>query len=201
MAEAGCAAQSTVRSEVSAVARRHRKGGRHDRQGEVPGHLRRKCRPSQDAFEALIELAELAAIPVLEGQGAFFGNFPKSHDLYLGAKIEPLYGEMDLALLVESRVPWYPPSNAPQDAEIVAISECPLKGHMVYQTMHAEHYLDGDVAVTLRLLSEALRTIGVDRAKVSERRAAGQPSTRSGLRACAPPRRRRPVCRRSPCRS
>jgi acetolactate synthase-1/2/3 large subunit len=127
--------------------------------------------PSRDAFEALIELAELAAIPVLEGQGAFFGNFPKSHDLYLGAKIEPLYGEMDLALLVESRAPWYPPSNAPQDAEIVAISECPLKGHMVYQTMHAEHYLDGDVAVTLRLLSEALRTIGVDRAKVSERRA------------------------------
>ena len=126
--------------------------------------------PSQDAFDALIELAELAAIPVVEGQGAFFGNFPKSHDLYLGAKIEPLQGEMDLALLVESRAPWYPPSNVPQDAEIVAISECPLKGHMVYQTMHAEHYLDGDVAVTLRLLSEALRTIGVDRAEASERR-------------------------------
>ena len=127
--------------------------------------------PNQKAFDALVELAELAAIPVVEGQGAFFGNFPKSHDLYLGAQIEPFYGKMDLVLLVESRAPWYPPSNLPKGAEIVAISENPLKGHMVYQTMHAGHYLEGDVASTLKLLSEALRALGVDKAKVAERRA------------------------------
>lgn len=127
--------------------------------------------PDRDAFDALIALAELMSIPVVEGQGAFFGNFPKSHDLYLGTKIEPFYGEMDLALLVESRAPWYPPGNVPKGAEIVAISEHPLKGHMVYQAMHAGHYLEGDVATTLKLLCAALRTIGPDKAKVSERRA------------------------------
>jgi acetolactate synthase-1/2/3 large subunit len=127
--------------------------------------------PSREAFDALVELAELMAIPVVEGQGAFFGNFPKSHDLYLGARIEPFYDEMDLALLVESRAPWYPPSNIPKAAEIVAISDNPLKGHMVYQTMHAGHYLEGDVAQTLKLLSAAVRTLEYDEKTIARRHA------------------------------
>lgn len=126
--------------------------------------------PDRASFEALIELAELMAIPVVEGQGAFFGNFPKSHDLYLGTKIDPFLKEMDLALLVESRAPWYPPSNMPKNADIVAISKNPLKGHMVYQTMHACDYLEGDVSVTVSLLTAALRKLGVDETKVSARR-------------------------------
>jgi acetolactate synthase I/II/III large subunit len=127
--------------------------------------------PEQEGFDALIELAELMAIPVVEGQGAFFGNFPKSHDLYLGQQIEPLLDEMDLALLVESRAPWYPPSNVPQDTRIVSISSNPLKENMVYQTMHAEDYLEGDTATTLRLLSTALRTLSPDAKTIEQRRA------------------------------
>jgi acetolactate synthase-1/2/3 large subunit len=127
--------------------------------------------PEQEGFDALIELAELMAIPVVEGQGAFFGNFPKSHDLYLGQQIEPLLDEMDLALLVESRAPWYPPSNVPKDIRIVSISNNPLKGNMVYQTMHAEDYLEGDSATTLRLLSAAIRRLSPDAKAVKQRRA------------------------------
>ena len=127
--------------------------------------------PEQEGFDALIELAELMAIPVVEGQGAFFSNFPKSHDLYLGQQIEPLLDEMDLALLVESRAPWYPPSNVPKDTKIVSISNNPLKGNMVYQTMHAEDYLEGDTATTLRLLSAALRRLSPDAQAVDQRRA------------------------------
>src|SRR5260370_23051986 len=82
--------------------------------------------PERDAFDALVELAELMAIPVVEGPGAFFANFPKSHDLYLGTNINRFLKEMDFALLVESRAPWYPPSNVPSDAVIVAIGESPL---------------------------------------------------------------------------
>lgn len=126
--------------------------------------------PDAAAFAALIEFAELAAIPVVEGQGAFFGNFPKSHDLYLGQRIDPLLDEMDLALLVESRAPWYPPGNTPPGAQIVAIAENPLKGQMVYQTMHAETYLEGDPAATLRLLADALRQRGLDGEAVAKRR-------------------------------
>jgi acetolactate synthase I/II/III large subunit len=127
--------------------------------------------PSIEAFNALIELVDLAAIPVVEGQGAFFGNFPKNHDLYLGSQIGPFYGMVDLVLLVETRAPWYPPSNAPPGAEIISISENALKSHMVYQVMHAGQYLEGDVATTLKLLSEALRSLGVEYEKVAERRA------------------------------
>ncbi|CAN0257501.1 unnamed protein product, partial [Phaeothamnion confervicola] len=127
--------------------------------------------PDRDAFDALVELAELAGIPVFEGQGAFFANFPKSNDLYLGAKIGPLLKEMDLALLVDSWAPWYPPSNAPKAADIVSISDNPLKGNMVYQTMEANHYLEGDIGITLQLLAEAVRKLGLDPAKVAERRA------------------------------
>ncbi|MAW55838.1 MAG: thiamine pyrophosphate-binding protein [Rhodospirillaceae bacterium] len=127
--------------------------------------------PEQEGFDALIELAELMAIPVVEGQGAFFGNFPKSHDLYLGQQIEPLLDEMDLALLVESRAPWYPPSNVPKDTRIVSISNNSLKGNMVYQTMHAEDYLEGDSATTLRLLSAAIRRLSPDAKAVKQRRA------------------------------
>lgn len=127
--------------------------------------------PCREAFDALVELADLMAIPVVEAQGAFFGNFPKSHDLYLGTKIEPFLKQMDLALLVESRAPWYPPSNVPKGAEIVAIGESPLKGYMVYQVLNAGHYLEGDAGVTLRLLSAALRTLDLDKAAIAERRA------------------------------
>src|SRR6478609_2210551 len=126
--------------------------------------------PDQKAFDALVELAELLAIPVIESPGAFFANFPKSHDLYLGANITPLLAETDLALLVESRSPWYPPSNAPKNATIVALGKNPLKAHMVYQVMEAGHYVEGDVAITLELLVQALRKLDYDTAMVAKRR-------------------------------
>lgn len=144
--------------------------------------------PDRGAFDALVELAELMSIPVVEGQGAFFANFPKSHDLYMGTNINPFLEETDLALLVESRTPWYPPSNTPKNAEIVAIGINPLKSHMVYQVMNADHYLEGDVAATLRLLTEALRRLGIDATKMSERRArwrAKHEEWCEGLRAAA----------------
>jgi acetolactate synthase-1/2/3 large subunit len=127
--------------------------------------------PDREAFDELVKLSELAAIPVVEGQGAFFANFPKSNELYLGAKIGPLLAKMDLAILIDSWAPWYPPSNSPKNAQIVAISENPLKGTMVYQTLEASHYLEGNVSITLRLLTAAVRKIGLDPGKVAKRRA------------------------------
>ncbi|MEQ9317032.1 MAG: thiamine pyrophosphate-dependent enzyme, partial [Henriciella sp.] len=130
--------------------------------------------PDSEAFDALVDLAELMAIPVVEGPGAFFSNFPKSSDMHLGTVVDPFLEETDLALLVESRAPWYPPSNMPKNAEIVSIGANPLKAHMVYQVMNAGHYLEGNVGGTLRLLSEALRKLQADEAKISARRARWQ---------------------------
>ena len=146
--------------------------------------------PDREAFDALVELADLMAIPVVEGAGAFFANFPKSHDLYLGTNINELLNEIDVALLIESRAPWYPPSNAPKNARknaaIVAVSENPLKTHMVYQTMEAGHYLEGNVALTLRQLTQALRKLDRDADMLAQRRVRWQAAHRKwhdGLRA------------------
>jgi acetolactate synthase-1/2/3 large subunit len=78
---------------------------------------------------------------------------------------------MDFALLVENEAPWYPPSNLPKNAKIVAIGHNPLKETLVYQVTGAERYLEGDTALTLRLLIEALKERKPDTAAITARRA------------------------------
>jgi len=124
------------------------------------------------AFAALVELAELFGIPV--GGRAVFANFPKNHPLHLGSGIQPFLKDADLVLLVSCRAPWYPPSKKPTSGTVVAIDENPLKGTMVYQSLQADHYLEGEVAASLRLLVEAAKATGVSAVKHAERRAAWQ---------------------------
>jgi acetolactate synthase-1/2/3 large subunit len=122
-------------------------------------------------FSALVELAELLSIPVLETPGATVSNFPKSHDLHLGLDVAPYLAQMDLALLIENEAPWYPPSAFPKNATVVAIASYPLKDTLVYQVTGAEQYLEGDVATTLRLIVAALRDKKLDLAAIAARRA------------------------------
>ena len=107
------------------------------------------------AFRALVELADLLAIPVIEPQSAVCANFPKDHPLHIGGDVSQASGA-DLVLLVACRSPWYPPSNdlAPE-AEVVVIDEVPQRPHIVYQVLHADVYLEGAVASTLTGLIEA----------------------------------------------
>lgn len=110
-----------------------------------------------EAFEALVELAELAGIPVIEPQSAVCANFPKDHPLHLGGDVNQAAGS-DLVLLVACRSPWYPPSASPAPgAEVIVIDEVPQRPHIVYQVLHADQYLEGGVASTLRALAEAAR--------------------------------------------
>jgi acetolactate synthase-1/2/3 large subunit len=122
-----------------------------------------------EAFAALIEFADLMAIPVIEGRAAAYANFPKSHPLHQGSNVSAHLKDVDVVLLIESRVPWYPPSNSPPNASIIAISENPLKSHMVYQNLEADVYLEGNVASTIRLLIQALKQAGETPSKYSER--------------------------------
>ena len=121
------------------------------------------------AFAALVELADLVNIPV-GSRGFSYANFPTSHPLYQGSDIASILKQADLILLVKSKAPWYPPSHRPLDATIVAIGENPLSGTMVYQNLQADFYLEGDVAASLRMLAEAVRSAGVGPSKFAERR-------------------------------
>ena len=124
-----------------------------------------------EGFAALVALAELMAIPVVEGRGAACANFPKDHPLYLGAGGIAHLKQADLVLVVASRVPFYPPRNAPTDARIVVISDNPHKTFMVYQNLQADDYLEGDVASSLRCLINALSDGSASPTQLDERRA------------------------------
>jgi acetolactate synthase-1/2/3 large subunit len=120
-----------------------------------------------ETYEALVALCEKFALPVVEKPGALFANFPKNHPLYQGTDIKPFWNDMDLAIVVRARVPWYPPSNRPPKAVIAMVDEAPHNSAMVYQSHQADMYLEGNASQTLRDLADAA---SVDKAAVESRR-------------------------------
>jgi acetolactate synthase I/II/III large subunit len=122
------------------------------------------------AFSALVELADLLAIPVTNGRVNAYANFPTDHPLYLGLGNYKAVADADLVLLVGGRAPWYPARRRPTTGKIVAIHDNPLKGHMVYQNLHADLYLEGGIAESLKLLVAAVKSGKIDAEAVKARR-------------------------------
>ena len=123
----------------------------------------------RDGFKALVELAEALEIPVVEPQSAVCANFPRTHRLHRGGDATALLAEADLIVLVCCRAPYYPPSNRPADARVLVIDDVPHRPYVDYQVLGADQYLEGDVAPTIRALTEAVRVEGVDQTLVSAR--------------------------------
>jgi thiamine pyrophosphate-dependent acetolactate synthase large subunit-like protein len=122
------------------------------------------------AFSALVALADAFAIPVINGRANSYANFPTDHPLYLGMGRYGALDDADVILLVGGRAPWYPPRRRPTRGKIVAIGDNPHKGDMVYQTLHADFYLEGDSAETLKLLATAMKSMKTDAGAVRARR-------------------------------
>ena len=123
------------------------------------------------AFHALVELAEGLGVPVINGRASVYTNYPKSSPMWMGYSNFGHLDDSDLILLVSGKAPWYPPSNRPGKGKIVAISENPLKMHLAYQVLFADHYLEGDVASALRLLAKAAAPAAADKERHAARRA------------------------------
>lgn len=123
-----------------------------------------------EAFAALVELAELLAIGVIEPQSAVCANFPRSHPLHQGGELAPLAAEADLVVLIGCRAPWYPPSAKPGTATVLVIDEAPHRPHIAYQVLTADHYVGGDIALALRAITERLRAAGASRGAAQARR-------------------------------
>ena len=122
------------------------------------------------AFTALVDLADLLAIPVINGRVNNYANFPTNHPLYLGLANYKGLADADLVLLVGGRAPWYPARRRPTTGKIVAIGDNPLKEHMVYQNLHADEYLEGDIAEALKLIIATVKAATIDAAAVNARR-------------------------------
>ena len=123
-----------------------------------------------EGFAALVALAELLAIPVVENSNGKFANFPKTHELHQGFNVPEQLKKADLVLPIRSYTPWYPPSAGPKNATVVAIDEAPLDEKRVYQNLQANAYLEGDVPSSLQLLADAVRGLGFDEDAVEDRR-------------------------------
>ena len=122
------------------------------------------------AFAALVELAELLALPVVEPQSAVSSCFPRGNPLHAGGELAPLAADADLVVLLGCRSPWYPPSAKPGNATVLVIDEVPHRPHMAYQVLTADHYVGGAMAPTLRAIIARLSEWGVDEDAVSARR-------------------------------
>ena len=123
-----------------------------------------------EGYGALVALAECFALPVIEGNQSSRTNFPRDHELHQGIGQRAILDEADLIVTIRCRAPWYPPSDKPARATVVAIDETPFRPHMVHHASNADMYLEGDAVATLELLAEALRAAGIDAGAVEERR-------------------------------
>lgn len=123
-----------------------------------------------DGMAALVALAEAYEVPVVEPSSAVCANFPRDHRLHAGSDLEPFMEEADLILLVNCRAPFYPPSRRPAAAHVVVIDEVPQRPHIVYQVLHATHYLEGAPTPTLRALADTTGAGAGQSALVTARR-------------------------------
>uniref|UniRef100_A0AAU1M2B6 Thiamine pyrophosphate-binding protein n=1 Tax=Streptomyces sp. NBC_00148 TaxID=2903626 RepID=A0AAU1M2B6_9ACTN len=143
------------------------------REAENPVIVTETAGREAGGFEGLVAFAEAWNIPVVEPDSAVCGNFPRDHPLHAGSDIGPWMDEADLILLVNCRVPFYPPSRRPSKATVVVIDEVPQRPHVVYQVLFADRYLEGNVTHTLHQLAKRARDLdGAHEAAATLRRAA-----------------------------
>jgi thiamine pyrophosphate-dependent acetolactate synthase large subunit-like protein len=125
---------------------------------------------TSEGFDALVELSDLMALPIVEKPGATFANFPKDHPMHQGHDFSQYWNTSDLVIVVQTRTPWYPPSDRPPNAVIVDIDDVPHRPYMAYQSHQANIYLEGDTATALRDIASALQGMPLDDRQISERR-------------------------------
>jgi acetolactate synthase-1/2/3 large subunit len=125
-----------------------------------------------EGFAALLELAELLAIAVVEPQSAVCANFPRTHPLHQGGDLATQAAGADLVILLGCRAPWYPPSAKPGTATVLVIDEAAHRPQMAYQVLTADRYVSGATAPTLRAITARVRDLdpGVDAETVRARR-------------------------------
>ncbi len=121
------------------------------------------------AVEAMVRLAEVAALPVVENFHTHL-CFPQDHPLHAGFDSTPHLDEADAIVVVEADAPWFPQLKSPRpDAKLIQIGVDPLFTRFPIRGFGADVALAGTVRLTLGALADALAA-RVDRRLVGERR-------------------------------
>ena len=148
---------------------------------DVAQHLVRSERPivltstsgrTRQGFEALVKLATLLALPVVERRERT--NFPTSHPLHQGFQPGPFVETADVILVVDSDVPYIPTQVTPRsDATIVQIDVDPIKERIPLWSFPLTSAIRADSARALDLVAgyaAELLTDG-DKTRIETRRA------------------------------
>ena len=148
---------------------------------DVAQHLVRSERPvvltstsgrTRQGFEALVKLATLLALPVVERRERT--NFPTSHPLHQGFQPGPFVETADVILVVDSDVPYIPTQVTPRsDATIMQIDVDPIKERIPLWSFPLTSAIRADSARALELVAgyaAELLTDG-DKARIETRRA------------------------------
>jgi acetolactate synthase I/II/III large subunit len=115
-----------------------------------------------DAVPALVELAEMLAIPVLES-AAFCVNFPGDHRLHAGyqfttAAQNELLAAADVILVLDSDVPWIHATSRPApDAAIYVVDIDPVKADMAMWHVPARRIAGADSKVAVEQITQFVR--------------------------------------------
>ncbi|HEU5392681.1 MAG TPA: thiamine pyrophosphate-requiring protein [Streptosporangiaceae bacterium] len=130
-----------------------------------------------EAVPALVDLAELLAIPVLES-AAFHVNFPGDHPLHAGYQFttseqNETLAAADVILVLDSDVPWIHVSNRPApDAAIYVVDIDPVKADRTMWHVPAKRIAAADTRVAVGQIADFVRDNALaDPAAVETRRA------------------------------
>jgi acetolactate synthase-1/2/3 large subunit len=110
------------------------------------------------AVDALVALAETLGAPVFEAWQPTYANFPHHHPLYGGVLFEdmpPALTSADVVLLVESVLPWHPPSKI-VDKKVLVLGEDPLHPRLPFWGFRADAIGAGNVTNALRDLAKRI---------------------------------------------
>jgi acetolactate synthase-1/2/3 large subunit len=129
------------------------------------------------AVDELVALAEKLGAPVFEAWQPYYANFPRGHPLCGGLAYDDMpemLKDADAVFLVESILPWHPPSSI-TDKKVLVLAEDPLRSNLPFWGFRADVIASGDVAASLAQLLPLLKTGARDngwRAKLAARREA-----------------------------
>jgi acetolactate synthase-1/2/3 large subunit len=121
------------------------------------------------AVEQLARLARRFAMPVSVHQPAYL-NLPADHPMHQGYLSDPLIGEADVILVLESDAPWFPLRAAPaHGAKVIQLGIDPLFSRYPIRGFPADLAIPGEVASALAGLQDELARLGPGEARLKER--------------------------------
>lgn len=121
--------------------------------------------------DALVELCELSALPVVNSSLPAYHCFPMNHPLYQDGES---LNDADFLLVLEANIPWEPGPNAPgTDAYVAVIDVDPIRLNVPTFEYTAHLRLTGDSLLAIRAIREAVLGVmtSADRDRFAERSA------------------------------